>query len=64
VRDGTFAGGSMGPKVVAASDFVRRTGRLAAIGALEDAVAVLTGQAGTLIEADLAAVAGTTAGRR
>ena len=64
VRDGTFAAGSMGPKVVAASDFVRRTGRLAAIGALEDAVAVLAGQAGTLIEADLAAVAGTTAGRR
>src|ERR1019366_1273442 len=64
VRDGTFAAGSMGPKVVAASDFVRRTGRLAAIGVLEDAVAVLAGQAGTLIEADLAAVAGTTAGRR
>jgi carbamate kinase len=47
VKDGTFAQGSMGPKVTAAAAFVRRTGRFAAIGALEDAVAVLEGRAGT-----------------
>lgn len=47
VKDGTFAPGSMGPKVTAAAAFVRRTGRFAAIGALEDAVAVLEGRAGT-----------------
>ena len=41
VRDGTFAAGSMGPKVAAAAAFVRRTGGFAAIGALGDAVAVL-----------------------
>ena len=47
VKDGTFAQGSMGPKVTAAAAFVRRTGRFAAIGALEDPVAVLEGRAGT-----------------
>jgi carbamate kinase len=52
VWDGTFAGGSMGPKISAASDFVRRTGGFAAIGALDQAVDVLTGLAGTRIEAD------------
>ncbi len=49
VEDGTFAAGSMGPKVTAAADFVRRTGGFAAIGALEDAVAVLDGRVGTRI---------------
>lgn len=47
VADGSFASGSMGPKVTAAADFVRRTGRFAAIGALADARAVLEGRAGT-----------------
>ena len=47
VADRTFAPGSMGPKVTAAARFVRRTGRFAAIGALEDAVAVFAGSAGT-----------------
>jgi carbamate kinase len=47
VRDGTFATGSMGPKIAAAADFVRRTGGLAAIGALDDAVGVLEGRVGT-----------------
>jgi carbamate kinase len=47
VEDGTFAAGSMGPKVRAAAEFVRRTGRFAAIGTLGDAVAVLEGRAGT-----------------
>jgi carbamate kinase len=56
-RDGTLAAGSMGPKVMAASDFARRTGRLAAIGSLEQAKEVLAGQAGTRIETDLVAAA-------
>lgn len=55
VADGTFPGGSMGPKVTAAAAFVRRTGGFAAIGALEDAVAVLAGRAGTRLVADGAA---------
>jgi carbamate kinase len=41
--------GSMGPKVQAAIDFVRRGGRLAAIGALEEAPAILEGSAGTRV---------------
>jgi carbamate kinase len=52
VADGTFASGSMGPKVTAAAAFVRRTGGFAAIGALDDAVAVLAGHAGTRFVAD------------
>jgi carbamate kinase len=51
IADGTFAAGSMGPKITAAAQFVYRTGRFAAIGALEDAVAVLAGRAGTRIVA-------------
>src|SRR5215831_1160391 len=38
-----FAAGSMGPKVEAACDFVRKTGGIAAIGALPDALAMLKG---------------------
>ena len=57
VADGTFAPGSMGPKVRAAAEFVRRTGKVAAIGALDDALAVLEGRSGTtLIEQSLVAV--------
>lgn len=52
VEDGTFAAGSMGPKVTAAAEFVRRTGRFAAIGAVEDAVAVLEGRSGTSVVND------------
>lgn len=44
-----FAAGSMAPKVEAAIDFVRSTGRRAAIGNLDDAVAVLDGSAGTQV---------------
>ncbi len=51
IHDGTFANGSMGPKVEAAAAFVRRTGRWAAIGALDDAVNVLAGRSGTRIVA-------------
>ncbi len=44
-----FAAGSMGPKVDAACRFVEVTGDMAAIGRLEDAVAILAGDAGTVI---------------
>ena len=47
VADGTFASGSLGPKVTAAAAFVRHPGGFAAIGALEAAVAILGGRAGT-----------------
>jgi carbamate kinase len=49
VARGVFGAGSMGPKVAAAAAFVQRTGRLAAIGALEDAAEVLAGRAGTRV---------------
>jgi carbamate kinase len=45
----TLAPGSMGPKVAAACRFVERTGGFAAIGALDQAAAILDGNAGTLI---------------
>jgi carbamate kinase len=45
----SFAPGSMGPKVDAACGFVETTGRVAAIGRLQDAAALLAGDAGTLI---------------
>ncbi len=44
-----FAAGSMGPKVRAACGFVQATGGRAAIGRLEDAVAIAAGTAGTLV---------------
>lgn len=44
-----FAEGSMGPKVEAACQFVRRTGRTAAIGSLAGAKAVLDLRAGTIV---------------
>ena len=46
-----FAAGSMGPKIEAACRFVAMTGRPAAIGALDDAPAVIRGEAGTRIQA-------------
>ncbi|MGB7979909.1 MAG: carbamate kinase [Candidatus Nanopelagicales bacterium] len=49
MRDGGFPAGSMGPKVEAACRFVELTGDTAAIGRLEDAVAIVAGQAGTVI---------------
>ncbi|HFQ91480.1 MAG TPA: carbamate kinase, partial [Chromatiales bacterium] len=44
-----FAAGSMGPKVEAASTFVRNTGRIAAIGRLEDIEAMAALEAGTIV---------------
>jgi len=51
LRAQDFAAGSMGPKVEAACRFAERTGGTAAIGALEDAVAILAGEAGTTVTA-------------
>lgn len=45
-----FAAGSMAPKVEAACNFVRASGKRAAIGALGDIEALLAGQCGTQIE--------------
>jgi carbamate kinase len=45
----SFAPGSMGPKVEAACRFVERTGRMAAIGAIENAEALLDGGGGTIV---------------
>jgi len=47
-----FASGSMGPKVEAACEYARATGGRAGIGALEDAVAIVEGRAGTLISTE------------
>jgi carbamate kinase len=44
-----FASGSMGPKVQAAIEFARKTGKDAVIGALPDIVAITQGKAGTRI---------------
>ena len=46
-----FAAGSMRPKLEAAIAFARQTGRPAAIGQMKDAEALLSGTAGTRIEA-------------
>lgn len=44
-----FAAGSMGPKVDAACQFVRKLGKTAAIGALADLEGIVSGQKGTQI---------------
>ena len=44
-----FAAGSMGPKVQAACTFARNTGKVAAIGSLEDIENIVNGNAGTRI---------------
>lgn len=49
LRELDFAAGSMGPKVDAACRFVELTGGVAAIGRLEDAAAILGGEAGTIV---------------
>ena len=47
---GQFAPGSMGPKVEAAIEFVRATGRRAVICQSADLAAALVGEAGTVVE--------------
>jgi carbamate kinase len=49
LRARSFPAGSMGPKVEAACRFVQATGRMAAIGRLDAAAALLGRQAGTVI---------------
>jgi carbamate kinase len=51
-----FASGSMSPKVEAARGFAERTGKTAAIGALEDVPRILAGEAGTLVSNDVATI--------
>ncbi len=48
-RQGIFPSGSMGPKVLAAIEFVRRTGREAIIGNLDRAADVIAGRSGTVV---------------
>ena len=51
-----FDTGSMGPKVEAARDFSERTGKNAAIGALDDIPRILRGEAGTLVSNEVATI--------
>jgi len=51
-----FAAGSMLPKVIAACDFAKATGKPAAIGALPDIDAMLAGTAGTRVAPGVAGV--------
>ena len=51
LRTRSFPAGSMGPKVDAACRFVEATGRMAAIGSLDDAEALLRHEAGTIVSA-------------
>ena len=44
-----FPAGSMGPKVESAVEFAERTGKVAAIGALEDVERIVRGEAGTIV---------------
>ncbi|MFS2124007.1 carbamate kinase [Pseudomonas sp. Pseusp97] len=44
-----FAAGSMGPKVMAAIEFARNTGKDAVIGSLENIVAITEGKSGTRV---------------
>jgi carbamate kinase len=50
LQRGEFGAGSMGPKIQAAIDFLGAGGRRVMIGELEDATAILRGEAGTAIE--------------
>jgi carbamate kinase len=52
-----FAAGSMLPKVIAACDFAKATGKRAAIGALADIDAMLAGTAGTRVTVGATGVA-------
>lgn len=51
LRSQAFADGSMAPKIEAVCRFVESGGKMAAIGNLSEAVAVLAGNAGTLVTA-------------
>lgn len=49
LRGRSFPAGSMGPKIEAVCRFVERSGKMAAIGQLADAQALLDRKAGTII---------------
>ena len=49
LRQHRFAPGSMAPKVEAACQFVEMTGRMAGIGSMQEAEAILDGRSGTII---------------
>ena len=51
IKAQSFPAGSMGPKVLAACQFVERTGKRAAIGSLEDIARIVAGEAGTSVVA-------------
>jgi carbamate kinase len=48
LRSFAFEAGTMAPKVEAACRFTERTGRMAGIGAIDQAEAILAGNAGTI----------------
>jgi carbamate kinase len=50
LRAHSFPAGSMGPKAEAACRFAELTGGFAAIGRLDDAAALLSGAAGTIVQ--------------
>jgi carbamate kinase len=52
LKPGDFPAGSMRPKLQAAADFASQTGRPAGIGRLQDAAAIVRGDAGTRIVPD------------
>ena len=49
LRAFAFEAGSMAPKVEAACRFAERTGHMAGIGTIEQAEAILVGNAGTIV---------------
>ena len=51
LAEGQFPKGSMGPKIEAACDFIRRGGTKVIITTMENAVAAIAGHAGTVITA-------------
>jgi carbamate kinase len=53
LRSRGFAEGSMGPKVLAACEFVEKTGKRAMIGSMSDTPSLLTGDRGTTVTFDL-----------
>lgn len=56
MREFRFPAGSMGPKVDAACIFAERTGKRAAIGALEDLPRIVAGEAGTTVTTECGAI--------
>jgi carbamate kinase len=62
--DMDFAAGSMQPKITAARDFVRAGGKVAGIGRLQDARAIVEGRAGTQIRLDDSPPANASPGKK